>query len=47
MEKWKCKRCNYIFVGNECPRICPNCAHKVEFEIFNELVPPFTPIYDE
>jgi len=47
MDKWKCSSCNYIVVAKDVPRICPNCGHKTEFELFNELLPPFTPIYDE
>jgi rubrerythrin len=47
MDKWKCGSCNYIVVAKDVPRICPNCGHKTEFELFNELLPPFTPIYDE
>jgi rubrerythrin len=48
MEKWKCKKCNYIFVGDEAPRICPNCGHKAEFELFFEMDSgPFIPLYDE
>jgi rubrerythrin len=47
MDKWKCDKCNYIFVGREAPKICPNCGHKCEFEMFNEEIPPFAPLYDE
>jgi len=47
MDKWKCTKCNYIFAGRECPKICPNCGHKTEFEFFEDLIPPFTRLYDE
>lgn len=46
MDKWRCKRCNYVFVGKEAPGICPNCGHKTEFELFDDLL-PFVPFYDE
>ncbi len=47
MDKWKCRRCNYIFVGNETPRMCPNCGHKTEFDLFVDMLPPFSELYDE
>ena len=46
MEKWKCKKCNYVFVGKESPKVCPNCGRNEEFELFDDLL-PFIPFYDE
>jgi len=47
MERWKCRKCNYVFVGKEVPRLCPNCNRKVEFEMLDDMLPPFTPFYDD
>ncbi len=46
MDKWRCRRCNYVFVGKEAPKTCPNCGHNTEFEIIDALL-PFVPFYDE
>jgi rubrerythrin len=46
MEKWKCRRCNYVVVGKEAPKVCPNCGHQTEFELFDNML-PFVPFYDE
>jgi rubrerythrin len=46
MEKWKCGRCNYVVVGKEAPKVCPNCGRETEFELFDNML-PFVPFYDE
>jgi rubrerythrin len=35
MPKWKCKFCNYVFVSEERPTVCPFCHRKSEMEIFS------------
>ena len=25
--RWACRKCGYIFVGNEPPKVCPLCGH--------------------
>lgn len=46
MEKWKCSRCNYVFVGKERPSVCPSCGLKADFIMIDELL-PFNEFYDE
>lgn len=26
-EEWICRKCGYIFIGNEAPHACPECGH--------------------
>jgi rubrerythrin len=29
---WKCSRCNFVFKGDEPPKVCPLCHKEAEFD---------------
>lgn len=46
MEKWKCGKCNYVFVGKNKPPKCPHCGSVSGFVMIDEMI-PFINYYDE
>ena len=45
MNKWKCRRCNFVLIANEPSETCPKCRRKGKFELMGDT--DFEELYDE